>query len=62
MWKSPRSQRDCPQPGPDRLCVEVTDASATGQNHCLDFDSSAGSQLLTPADERYFKALSLGVR
>ena len=48
-------------PGPYRLCVEVTDASATGQNYCLDFDSSAGAQTLTPADQTYFKALSLSV-
>ena len=48
-------------PGPYRLCVEVTDASATGQNYCIDFDSSAGTQTLTPADQAYFKALSLSV-
>jgi hypothetical protein len=49
-------------PGPYRLCVEVTDASATGESYCLDFDSSVGTQSLRPADAAYFKALSLSVR
>jgi hypothetical protein len=47
--------------GAYRLCVEVTDASATGQSHCFAFDSSAGTQLLTPADEPYFKSMTLSV-
>jgi hypothetical protein len=48
-------------PGLYRLCVEVTDASASGQSYCIDVDSSAGTQTLTPEDQAYFKALSLSV-
>lgn len=48
--------------GAYRLCVELTDASATGQFYCLDFDSSAGTQSLTPADEPYFTSLELTVQ
>jgi hypothetical protein len=47
--------------GAFRLCVELTDADATGPFYCLDFDTSIGTQHLTPADEPYFKSLALTV-
>lgn len=61
LWNHADRSSVSRDPGPYRLCVEVTDASATGQNYCIDFDSSAGTQTLTPADQAYFKALSLSV-
>lgn len=47
--------------GAFRACVEVTDADATGPYYCLDFDTRAGMQSLTPADQPCFKSLTLTV-
>ena len=41
------------------LYVEVTEADAAGQYYAVDFDTTAGTQTLTPASNSYFSAMAL---
>ena len=41
------------------MWIEVTDADATGKSYSVDFDTSAGTQSITPADATGFGSMAL---
>jgi hypothetical protein len=46
-------------PGKYKLLVEVTDRDGAGESYSVDFDTSAGTEVISPANATYYNSMSL---